>query len=521
MLCKTSKMLLFKQAFFLFVFVGYSFSNTLSNTNFPALYVFENKNPDNKESVLSYLKNIQDNFSSDKWLVPAMEDNSGQTFNNGVTAMAFILSGEKERAERILDFYALRTDSANQILNRQNFFYNDEARGFYQNVDLNNSYNAFICDRWMGDNAWLLIAYKYYEHEYGFNSKPLYDSVTSYLKDLLLAFYIDDPSGNGGFVRHGWRWGPRNSSQALNDYQLHETDSQGNPIGHEEGNIDAYAALKLCGELEKAGKIRQWLDYRMKELEAIPNIGLPLDLYSWRSLAFGDEGLYYRLLVNVPENDSRFKKQVTFMGRKVTGFYSFADASVQNVWLDGLGHMVCAFYSSGYKDKGDFYSSQLDSFLIVRNIGNSNCLAIPYTANKTGGYDWVDITKGFSSSCAWYIFAKHGFNPFTFKKNPSTAIEKQGSNEFNLKIYQNFPNPFNLSTTISYLIEETQKVEITVFDILEEKIKSLFSGYAGSGLNEIKWDGRNEQNEVVNSGIYFYRIKSGGAIFNGKMVLNK
>ncbi len=514
-----------KQIFLLFLLAGYLYPNVNQNKNFAGSNTTPNQSTvkaNNEELVLEYLKNIQDNFSNDSWLVPAMEDNSGQTFNNAVTAMAFILVREKERAERILDFYASRTDTSNINLNKQNFFYNGETRGFYQNVDLNNSsYNAFICDRWMGDNAWLLLAYKYYEKEYGFDSKPLYNFITTYLKNFLLDFYIDDPFGHGGFVRHGWRWGPRNSSQPQNDYQLHETDLEGNPIGHEEGNIDAYAALKLCGELEKSEKIKQWLDYRISELEGIPNISLPLDLYSWRSLAFCDEGEYYRELVMVPENDPRFKKNVTFLGREATGFFSTADSLVQNVWLDGLGHMVCAFFSSGYAEKGNFYSIQLDSFLINRSFGNLNCLAVPYTANKTGGYDWVDITKGFSSSCAWYIFAKNGFNPFTFEKNLSTSVKEDGSIDLNLKLNQNFPNPFNLSTTISYSVTETQPVEIIIFDILGNKVRSLFNGFAGSGINEIIWNGRNNQNEIVNSGVYFYRIKSNETILNSKMILNK
>ncbi|MEJ2615435.1 MAG: hypothetical protein P8Z35_10780, partial [Ignavibacteriaceae bacterium] len=71
----------------------------------------------NEDLVLQYLNSIQNHFSNDGWLVPAMEDNSGQTFNNAVTAMAFILKGEKQRAERILDFFAQRTDPSNSNLN--------------------------------------------------------------------------------------------------------------------------------------------------------------------------------------------------------------------------------------------------------------------------------------------------------------------------------------------------------------------------------------------------------------------
>ncbi|HSD63645.1 MAG TPA: hypothetical protein VLB50_07595, partial [Ignavibacteriaceae bacterium] len=181
--------------FIAIVFYGCLFLNASPRIECRELPIIEKKFTkvifNNEEMVIRYLKSIQDNFSTDALLVPAMEDNSGQTFNNAVTAMAFILLGEKERAGRILDFYAVRTDSSNLEINYQNFFCSGDSRGFYQNIDLDNSYYPFISDRWMGDNAWLLIAYKYYESEYGFNEKPLYVLVTTYLKNLLLEFYID------------------------------------------------------------------------------------------------------------------------------------------------------------------------------------------------------------------------------------------------------------------------------------------------------------------------------------------
>jgi hypothetical protein len=511
------KLFFLTSIFLLLLYTGSLFPNVIINESLtklnPSLNYLNGKDSGNEELVLLYLKNIQDNFSLNHWLVPAMEDNSGQTFNNALTAMAFILSGEKERAERILDFFASRTDSANQIINKQNFFYNYQARGFYQNVDLNNSYNPFICDRWMGDNAWLLFAYKFYEQEYGFSSKPLYGQVTTYLKNLLLEFYIDDPLGHGGFVRHGWRWGPRNSPTPQNDYQLHEIDQQGNPVGHEEGNIDAYAAFKLCGEEEKAAKVKQWIDYRMTQLS---NSGLPLDLFSWRALAFCNEGLYYKLLVNVPENDPGFKKVVTFNGKQAVGFFSRDDISINNVWLDGTGHMVCAFYSSGFYDKGNFYSAQLDSFLINRAIDGTSSLALPFTANKTGGYDWVDIEKGFSSACAWYIFAKHGFNPFTFDKNLPTEIEEDEQINLNYNLEQNYPNPFNPSTKISWQSPVGSWQSLKVFDLLGNEIATLVNEYHEAGRYEINFDALEHS-----SGVYIYKLQAGDILQVRKMILIK
>jgi hypothetical protein len=522
--------LLYLKIVILFVIAGYLFpegdgklnedkvlnkneSNTLSDICPDFISVAK----EDVQPVLLYLKSIQENYSTDKWLVPAMEDNSGQTFNNALTAMAFILTGEKERSEKILNFYANRTDTLNKILMNQSFFYNGEARGFYQNVDLSeSSYKPFICDRWMGDNVWLLLAYKYYEMVYGFSEKPTYSYTVSNLDSLLKNFFIDDPDGHGGFVQHGWRWGPRDSSTPQNDYKLHETDSQGKPVGHEEGNIDAYAAFTLCGEDEKARKIKVWLDYRMSELEKNPDAGLPLDLYSWRSLAFGNDGEYYKNLVLIPENDSRFKKEIEFNGKKAVGFFSFANADVQNVWLDGLGHMACAFYSSGYFEKGNFYTSQLDSFLIKRIIGGNICYALPYTANTKGGYDWVDTKKGFSSACAWYIFAKYAFNPYTFEKNPPTEIEKGKTKKLLNELKQNYPNPFNPNTVISYYVSAYSPINIKIYDLLGKEVITLINEEKGEGEYSTIFNGNN-----FPSGIYFCRLTTPGYSQIKKIVLIK
>ncbi|MEJ2617976.1 MAG: T9SS type A sorting domain-containing protein, partial [Ignavibacteriaceae bacterium] len=203
------------------------------------------------------------------------------------------------------------------------------------------------------------------------------------------------------------------------------------------------------------------------------------------------------------------------------GFYSSADSSVQNVWLDGSGHMICAFYFAGYADTAEYYSNQLDLFLINRNIDGTASLSLPYTANKTGGYDWVDINKGFSSSCAWYIFAKEKFNPFTLETYKVTGINKNETGEINYRFKQNYPNPFNLTTRIVYTVPSPQHVEITVYDVLGNSVRTLFNGVSQSGKNKIDWNGKDNNGNVVGSGIYFYKIKMRDISFSGKMILEK
>ena len=99
-----------------------------------------------------------------------------------------------------------------------------------------------VCDRWMGDMAWLLFAYKYYEKKYG---SKRYAEISGLIRDLLVSWYTDDPKTGGGYVQHGWRKG---------DKKLHEG------FGHEEGNIDCYALFRLLGDDERAEKIRIWIE---------------------------------------------------------------------------------------------------------------------------------------------------------------------------------------------------------------------------------------------------------------------
>ncbi len=356
--------------------------------------------------VLEYLKQLQDASSPEKQLLPSMECLQAQTFNNALVAMAFILEGEKERAERILDFYAHATDRSNTDPTLQNFYCNGKPMGFFQDVAIRDCNEGGDGDlhsgkckvkayhhlgkshRWMGDMVWLLYAYKFYEKEY---ASARYADIMEALRTLLLSWYIEDPRG-GGYIGSGWRFGDR---------ELHE------PQGHYEGNIDCYALFNLTGDYDTAVQIRCWLD---RELEGRKN--LPLDLYTWRVLAFGKDPS----LLNIPDYDLRYRKTIEVNGRQAMGFYHTADIQIENIWLDGTGHIACAYLAYGDPYRGNFYANQLDVFLIDRVINGVKTRALPYTANQSGGYGWVYLDRGFVSVSAWYLFAKNKFNPMTLER---------------------------------------------------------------------------------------------------------
>lgn len=85
---------------------------------------------------------------------------------------------------------------------------------------------------------------------------------------------------------------------------------------------------------------------------------------------------------------------------------------------------------------------------------------------------------------------------------------------------QNFPNPFNPSTTISYNLKEKSNVTLEIFDILGRKIKSLVDGEIQSaGRHIVVWNGKNISGNSVSSGVYLYRIHANDFIETKKMLL--
>jgi hypothetical protein len=86
---------------------------------------------------------------------------------------------------------------------------------------------------------------------------------------------------------------------------------------------------------------------------------------------------------------------------------------------------------------------------------------------------------------------------------------------------QNYPNPFNPSTVISFSLPVASNVELTVFNLLGQEVKSVFSGDKSAGHHTVSWDGTNASGGSVSSGIYFYRLEAGSFVETKKMMLLK
>jgi hypothetical protein len=83
------------------------------------------------------------------------------------------------------------------------------------------------------------------------------------------------------------------------------------------------------------------------------------------------------------------------------------------------------------------------------------------------------------------------------------------------------PNPFNPTTTIGYTLLTEGPTDITVYDVMGSRVRTLVSGHARAGYNEVVWDGRDDAGNRVASGVYLYQLRAGTAVETKKMVLLK
>lgn len=102
-----------------------------------------------------------------------------------------------------------------------------------------------------------------------------------------------------------------------------------------------------------------------------------------------------------------------------------------------------------------------------------------------------------------------------------TSSEDEGQSPLVTGLMGNFPNPFNPETTISFALANAAKVELVLYNIKGQKVRTLFAGEKAAGVHSLVFDGRDEKGQSVSSGIYLMRMTADGKSFSRKMTLLK
>lgn len=160
-------------------------------------------------------------------------------------------------------------------------------------------------------------------------------------------------------------------------------------------------------------------------------------------------------------------------------------------WRDGK-------YLGKNNESFTFSQSILDKFLLVGSW-----------SNRLGGKVSIDYIR-------WDLNG-------AFAPPPQTSIK--GDNKAQIpgecKLYDNFPNPFNSATQIQFVLAERSPIKLQVLNIKGQLVKTLLNNALQPGHYSQTWQGNNNNDNLVSSGIYFYKLQTEQSTKIGKMVMIK
>ena len=117
------------------------------------------------------------------------------------------------------------------------------------------------------------------------------------------------------------------------------------------------------------------------------------------------------------------------------------------------------------------------------------------------------------------------FDDFTVKKlaeRPVVSVDDeshlvQAPSEY--RVSQNYPNPFNPTTTIEFTTPVDGMVSLDIYNVLGQKIKTLYSGHKSAGSHSVVWDATNASGEAMATGVYIYMLSGANSHIRQKMGL--
>lgn len=147
-------------------------------------------------------------------------------------------------------------------------------------------------------------------------------------------------------------------------------------------------------------------------------------------------------------------------------------------------------------------------------------LVTRYDYERTGT-ERVEVTSwNQTDDRGFHVPTKFGRIIFSDELNVSVDQESFSYRKIeSVDLRQNYPNPFNPSTYISFNLDRKNHIRLDVFDINGRLIRHLLNAEFNEGQYSVTWDGMNEKNNPVASGIYMLRLKTDESVQTKKMIL--
>jgi serine protease AprX len=169
-------------------------------------------------------------------------------------------------------------------------------------------------------------------------------------------------------------------------------------------------------------------------------------------------------------------------------------------------------------------SGSFDSLLFYYRYGSSGALQCQQLNSTSHANEYtVSIPPGTENTFYGYFYAREHLgaaNKFPFNA-PDSLYSFSIQLPVSVNLHDNYPNPFNSGTVISFDLPQKDQVELSVFNILGQHVCTIYSGEAPIGRNNFHWNGTNSRGIHLASGVYFYRLRTSHALIAKKMLYLK
>lgn len=302
-------------------------------------------------------------------------------------------------------------------------------------------------------------------------------------------------------------------------------------------------------------------------VNATEDVGLTISRDRYRSMTIGDfendgdKDIFLQLnidpsldvlLVNdeVGPGDHVFSDVAEFVGisktgdRKGSAFFDYDRDGFLDIYLPSAEHNHILYHNLGGND------ANWVGFILEGTASNRDAvgsLVTLYTADKKqicytkcgNGFlrqdnPWVHFGIGLATEIdsvviRWPLGYKQlltdvAINQYHEIKEPDQTVVQTRDDELHpstFQLDQNYPNPFNPSTNLSYHIPRATNVQLNIYDVNGRKVKTLVNSPQQVGHYKVIWNGNDDANNRLASGVYMYQLKAGNVMLSKKMVLVK
>jgi hypothetical protein len=176
----------------------------------------------------------------------------------------------------------------------------------------------------------------------------------------------------------------------------------------------------------------------------------------------------------------------------------FLEGSATPIVSDELGNDIGVRYGNGT------FKTVLLAFMVE-------------AMNDTTG--WIPDSVETRTYAADYVTLLE--NAFTWLGFVTAIDDEVGGVPLKFSLEQNFPNPFNPTTEITFRLGKAVDVDLTIYSVTGQKVRTLVKGQQKAGEHTVTWNGMNDVGQRVATGVYFYTIEAGDFKAIKKMVLIK